>query len=276
MHTQTEKSLLNSFSDIVDLIPIILDEAVNIAVMNTEVITLIITTPEMPVPFKVGDPIDELSKNVIHRGEIVVSDNYDSLEIPFPYRSYTIPIKDNSGKPEGLILIAKPLRKKQKAMDAYNNVRASLEQITTAINDLNINVQEVVEANERILSIVKNTDERTSDTNEVLQFIQGISSQTNLLGINAAIEASRAGEHGRGFDVVAKEIRKLSSSTSDSIKRVASVLNDIGSSIKDVHKQVNDTNSVFETQASTLEEIAASTQELNASVQIMQEFMEKL
>ncbi|MFZ7121552.1 MAG: methyl-accepting chemotaxis protein [Eubacteriaceae bacterium] len=269
-----ENSLLNSFSEIVDLLPIILDEKVNIALTDTEVYKVMITVPEMPVPFKVGDPIDEGTKKIIMKGETVIQDSYDTLE--FPFRSYMIPIKGETGKPEGLILMAKALQKKQKAMEAYSDVKSSLEQITMAINDLNVNIQEVVDANDQILSTVKNADAKTSDTNEVLQFIEGISSQTNLLGLNAAIEASRAGDLGRGFDVVAKEIRKLSSSTSDSVKRVASVLNDISDAIKNVHKQVDDTNSVFETQASTLEEIAASTQELNSSVQIMQTFMEKL
>lgn len=269
-----ENSLLNSFNEIVDILPIILDEQVNISIMDTEVYKVGIVSPEMPVPINIGDPIGEESKKIMMNGETVIQDSYDVLD--FPYRSYMIPVKGKSGKPEGMIFIAKPLQKKQEAMDAYNNVKASLEQITMAINDLNVNIQEVVDANGKILSTVQSADEKTSDTNEVLQFIEGISYQTNLLGLNAAIEASRAGDLGRGFDVVAKEIRKLSSSTSDSIKRVASVLNDISDSIKNVHKQVDDTNSVFETQASTLEEIAASTQELNSSVQIMQTFMEKL
>lgn len=269
-----ENSLLKSFSNVVELLPIILDEPVNVAVLNMEVFTLSITTTEMPVPFKSGDPIGKEIQELIKRGEILINDDLDTYD--FPFRSYMIPVKDDFGKPEGMIIIAKPLRNRQNAMDAYNNIKDSIEQITMAISDLNVNVQEVAGRNEKILSSVSGADSKTADTNEILDFIQGISSQTNLLGLNAAIEASRAGEMGRGFDVVAKEIRKLSGSTSDSIKRVAAVLSDISDSIKDIHQQVNDTNSSFQAQASTLEEIAATTQELNSSVQIMQTFMDNL
>lgn len=269
-----ENSTLNSFSEIVDILPIILDEEVDIGIMDTETLKVVIKTPDMNAPQKVGDPVGEDLKKIIQKGETVIYDDYESLD--FPFRSYFIPIMDDLGNGAGMIYLAKALRKKQNAIDAYNNIKASIEQITMAISDLNVNIQEVVGANEKILSTVKSADSKTSDTNEILQFIEGVSSQTNLLGLNAAIEASRAGEMGRGFDVVAKEIRKLSSSTSDSIKRVASVLNDISDSIKNIHQQVDDTNATFEIQASTLEEITATTQELNSSVQIMQTFMENL
>jgi methyl-accepting chemotaxis protein len=155
-------------------------------------------------------------------------------------------------------------------------VKTALDQITEAINDLNIKVQDVVDANAQILNMVKESKENTENTNEILEFIQEISSQTNLLGLNAAIEASRAGKFGRGFEVVAKEIRKLSSSTSESVKKVDEVLKGIRKSILTIDATVSENTEIFETQAASLEEVAASIEELNSTVEILNSFADKI
>jgi methyl-accepting chemotaxis protein len=96
------------------------------------------------------------------------------------------------------------------------------------------------------------------------------------LGLNAAIEASRAGKFGRGFEVVAKEIRKLSSSTSESVKKVDEVLKGIRKSILTIDATVSENTEIFETQAASLEEVAASIEELNSTVEILNSFADKI
>nr|WP_269468591.1 methyl-accepting chemotaxis protein [Alteromonas sp. ASW11-130] len=72
----------------------------------------------------------------------------------------------------------------------------------TAINDLSAQIEGVAE-------VIQSLDEHTSAIGSILDTIRGISEQTNLLALNAAIESARAGEHGRGFSVVADEVRTL-------------------------------------------------------------------
>jgi len=97
-----------------------------------------------------------------------------------------------------------------------------------------------------------------------------------MLGLNATIEAARAGEAGRGFKVVATEIRKLSTSTSESVKEVDVVLKNIANSIKTINEKVSKSTAVFEDQAATLQEIAASLEELNSTAQMMENLSGKI
>ncbi|MDP4084797.1 MAG: methyl-accepting chemotaxis protein [Bacillota bacterium] len=91
--------------------------------------------------------------------------------------------------------------------------------------------------------------------NSILSIIVNLSNQTNLIGLNAAIEAARIGEHGRGFTIVANEIRKPAATNKDSAEPVKGTLENLTSSSKQVAAKVNKQNSINQHLSLSLEEV---------------------
>ena len=125
-----------------------------------------------------------------------------------------------------------------------SNTNETLQDISKSINDLS----NVVQVNsEKQLAIATKLQELSNDTDQVknvLDVISDIAEQTNLLALNAAIEAARAGEHGRGFAVVADEVRHLSSNTTQATQDIQQLIGAIQASSSHALEQVEKSSSV--------------------------------
>lgn len=118
---------------------------------------------------------------------------------------------------------------------------------------------------------------------EMVTAINQISSQTNLLSMNAAIEAAHAGESGKGFSVVAEEIRKLADSATISSKNISNMINEITTDVSNTDQYFQETNSAFEeiqnvvkSTVDAFTEIDASIEELNSGGEMILQSSESI
>lgn len=132
-------------------------------------------------------------------------------------------------------IIDKAQQNKMEIIDAGNALSVTASKITA----LTAQVQKSSQTENDMAIRIQQLSNDTKQVKEVLGIISDIADQTNLLALNAAIEAARAGEHGRGFAVVADEVRKLAERTQKSLVEIQTTINIIVQAIMETSEEMN-------------------------------------
>lgn len=265
MEIELENKLQQAFNEMMPYMQHFFEDEIAFTMSTIKHFIKVVNSKNINMNAKPGDPLRpggaayeciKAKKTV----SLIVPKEVFGVEI----KAIGIPVKDEKGEIIGSIVLVKSLKRYYEILELSKVLSESIEDISKASSLISSGIEAAVQANDTVLCEVEEAAQNAKNTDEVLSFVRNIASQTNLLGLNAAIEASRAGEHGRGFSVVAKEIRKLSNSSNQSINEINNTLTKIENSVNNISHSINSTTDTFKEQLSQIQEMDATIHNLSS------------
>ena len=229
---------------------------------------------------KVGDYIDP-SKNPAEAKLLEVMNKAEQAIDFLPEFIYGVPVKgiltpiEDKGEVVGLVTCTISLEDKAKLKESAENLYKCLEDSHNNIKNVAGGAQNLSDKLESIKKISDEVREIVMETTDIVKIIQGNSSKSNILALNASIEAARAGDAGRGFAVVANEMGKLAKISGDSTKTITEMLDDIFNKIEEIMQDIESIAEVAKSQVESVEKmsdaldsISKESEELETAVEI--------
>lgn len=268
-----KEQIIDSLAKFIPLIQDMIPFDCTIGLADKEKIVYYLTGREINLELRPGEPIQKGSglDKAIRTGTAFEAEMPKEV-YGVAYKARSLPLRDDRGQIVGAIAIGLNLDKQNTLIEVSQSFAASSEQISTTVEELASSAQQLATSQSVLQSLATEVLEQVKKTDMILNFIHEVADTSNLLGLNAAIESARAGENGKGFSVVAEEIRKLSVKSTQSVKDIRDILTIINNKVTSISEKVVEAAALSDQQASATEEISSTIQCLAASAGKIEEF----
>ncbi|WP_239617940.1 methyl-accepting chemotaxis protein [Cohnella mopanensis] len=240
------------------------EEDIALAIADKEKLIFYSPDRSSPLDVKPGSPISKgqgIEVAMTTRQMVIKSIPKEMFGVPS--RTIAIPVIDENDEVVGAIAFGVSMARQSKLSDLAELLVSANTQITASMSNLLETSKELREAQESMSKSADQTKKEVLETTKITDLVKRIASQSNILGLNAGIEATRAGNAGRAFQIVANEVRKLAG---DSVNAVQQAEESIGRMKEKVETILSKTGTVDATvlrQSAAFKEIEETLASLN-------------
>jgi len=228
---------------------------------------------------QVGTTLKEtdIAYKTIHTKKISAEEiDANTFGIPVLAVNYPLFDEDNNNEVVATFGIIIPKKTAAQLRDMSQNLDSSLTGISAAIEQLAASAAQIHSNEQDLNDSIKGIVSLTDKINEISVFIKEIADETKMLGLNASIEAARAGDAGKGFGVVAEEIRNLSEQSKSTVPQIKELTDSIKTNVDAVIEKSTSSLYASQEQAAASEEITASIQNITAMAEALNTIAKQL
>lgn len=266
MHSADE--ILDAFQKVAPYLNKLIQDDITIGIYDTKQLLLNIPGETFALNVNAGDPLAP--------GDIITNAIKENKEksalVPkeffgFPLIARAIPLQDEHGKVIGGVGVGTSMEKTNSLFIVAESLSAIVEETAASLEEIAGSVTQLADQVSEVMLLMTEVSTGANEIGQVSSVVRGLSDQSNLLGLNAAIEAARAGDAGKGFSVVANEIRKLATNSKDNVAQIDDLTKNISNSIRNLNNAFSGINELTTNQAASIEEISATVQEISRNAQ---------
>lgn len=156
------------------------------------------------------------------------------------------------------------LERLNKQMKVINETSQIVDQ---QIDEISKSIKQIHSVTENLSNTTETSSEYINKSDKIAQYVNKIAQQTKILGLNANIEAARAGQYGKGFSVVANEIQKLAASSENFAKEINDILNKLSDEIKKINVEIENLMKLSEIQIGASDTVSTAVDTLRTEIQ---------
>lgn len=266
--------IFESLKEASPVIKELFQEDTSIVIENKNEILFMSEGNTIKPPSKVGDKVEKnLVRDKVNKDKKTIHTVLTKEEHGVDLKLISVPIKNTNDEITGILCLTRNTENESRVRNISKELMSALLETNKAVNEIEDSSGKLSDNVNEIIERVEKTEININESSKVLDLIKSISRQVNMLGLNASIEAAKAGENGKGFSVVATEMRKLSQLSSDASKQISSYLEAMKSNIESITNSMHNLGDIAISQSQNIEEVSITMDEITLNSQRLVESM---